>query len=319
LKKGNILILGGIIVDSYMAVENYPIRGQDVFIRDSFERVGGCAINVAQTLKNLGLGTYTYVVSAIGEDIRGHMIMKYLQDENFNKDCIKLIDGKSSGYCVTILEDGGERTFLTFKGCESYFSSDMIPDDLIENTSYAYLTGYYLLDERYSKYILQCIDRIRAKGAKILFDPGPLVDHIKKDILMSVLSKSDIITPNETETEKIKKLLSLKIEPEEWSDKIDIDIVVLKLGSRGVKVWNQDMGFFIPSFRVKAIDTTGAGDSFAAGIIYGLWNDLSIYETVKFASGCGAIATTFKGPHGKFQIEDIENLVRINREDIYDR
>jgi ribokinase len=317
LKKGNVLIFGGIIVDSYMAVENYPIRGQDVFMHDSFDRVGGCAINVAQTLKNMGMDPY--VVSAIGGDTRGNMIMKYLKDEKFHTDCIKQLEEEDTGYCATILEDGGERTFLTYKGCESFFSTKMIPDDLMKNASYAYITGYYLLDERYSEDILKNIDKLKAEGSRVLFDPGPLAHHIKKETLLSVISKADIITPNESEADNIKNLLSLNIEPEDWSGEMNIELVVLKSGSRGVKVWNHDMGFYMPPYKVEAIDTTGAGDSFAAGLIYGLWKGLTTYEAVRFASACGAIATTFKGPHGKFGVEDVMKLIRTNREEIYDR
>lgn len=304
-------------MDSYMAVEDYPIRGQDVIIHDSFDRVGGCSINVAQTLKNMGMDPY--VVSSVGGDTRGNMIMKYLKDEKFHTDCIKQFKQENTGYCATILEDGGERTFLTYKGCESFFSADMIPDNLMTNAPYVYVTGYYLLDERYSKGILEVIDKLKAEGSRILFDPGPLVHHIKKDTLQAIISKADIITPNETEAEKIKELLSLNIEPEDWSGEMNIELVVLKSGSRGVKVWNGNMGFNMPPFKVEAIDTTGAGDSLAAGLIYGLWKGLTTYEAVRFASACGAIATTFKGPHGKFEVEDVKKLIRIGRGEIYDR
>jgi len=316
LNKGNVLVFGGIIIDSYMAVEDYPIRGQDVFIHDSFDRVGGCSINVAQTLKNMGMNPY--VVSAVGGDARGNMIMKYLSDEKFYTDCIKQFEKENTGYCATILEDGGERTFLTYKGCESFFSTEMIPDVLIKDTSYVYITGYYLLDERYSKDILSTIGKLKDKGSRILFDPGPMIHHVKKETILSVLSKADIITPNESEAKKIKELLSLNTEPEDWAGEMNIDLVLLKSGSRGVKVWSRNMGFYMPPFNVEVIDTTGAGDSFAAGLIYGLWKDLSIYEAVRFASACGAIATTFKGPHGKFEVEDVMKLIRVSREEFYD-
>lgn len=305
------------MIDSYMAVAQYPVRGQDVFMHDSFDRVGGCSINVAQTLKNLGMKPY--VVSAVGRDSKGNMIMQYLQDNSFNTDCIRQIENGSSGYCATILEDGGERTFLTYKGCESYFSADMIPDELIADTLYVYVTGYYLLDKRYAPGIIDAIERLKERGSKILFDPGPLVHQIEKDTLLSIISKADIITPNDTEACSIKRILSLDIEPEDWSEALDIEITVLKQGSRGVKAWSNNMGFEMPAFNVEAVDTTGAGDSFAAGLIYGMWNNLTTYEAVKLASGCGAVATTYKGPHGKFGIEDVKKLINSEKGKSYDR
>lgn len=313
----SVLIFGGIIVDSYMIVTEYPVRGQDALINDSFEKVGGCAVNVAQTLKNLGM--HPYIVSAVGGDIRGNMIKSYIEDNQFDTCCIKQLEGESSGYCVTILEDAGERTFLTYKGCESYFSSDMTSDKLIKKTSYVYVTGYYLLDERYSWNIMETIGKLKDGGSKILFDPGPLVQLIKKDTLLRILSKADIITPNETEAEIIKSMLALDMDIENWFKEMGIELIVLKQGSRGVKVWSKDMSFAMPSFKVDAIDTAGAGDSFAAGLIYGLSQGMSPYEAVNIASGCGAITTTFKGPHGKFGIEDIKNLTNMGRDKAYDR
>ncbi|MEA4963926.1 carbohydrate kinase family protein [Lutispora sp.] len=317
MDRGNVLIFGGIIVDSYMMVREYPVRGQDVLINDSFERVGGCAVNVAKTLKNLRMKPY--IVSAVGGDIRGDMIKSYIEDNRFDASCIKRLEGESSGYCVTILEDAGERTFLTYKGCESYFSSEMISDELIRKTSYVYVTGYYLLDERYSGDIIETVGKLKDRGSKILFDPGPLVRLIKKDTLLWILCKADIITPNETEAEIIKSMLALDMDLENWFIDMGIELLVLKQGSKGVKVWSKDMSFAMPSFKVDAIDTAGAGDSFAAGLIYGLSQGLSLYEAVNFACGCGAITTTFKGPHGEFGIEDIKNLTDMGRDKAYDR
>lgn len=314
---GNVLIFGGIIVDSYMMVTRYPVRGQDVLINDSFEKVGGCAVNVAQTLKNLSM--QPYIVSAVGGDIRGNMIKSYIEDNQFDTSCIKQLEGESSGYCVTILEDAGERTFLTYKGCESYFSSDMTSDELIKKTSYVYVTGYYLVDERYSDNIIETIGKLKDRGSKILFDPGPLVQLIKKDTLLWILSKADIITPNETEADIIKSMLALDMDLQNWFIDMGIELLVFKQGSKGVKVWSKDMSFAMPSFKVDAIDTAGAGDSFAAGLIYGLSQGLSPYEAVNIASGCGAITTTFKGPHGKFGIEDVKKLTNRERDKAYDR
>ncbi|MCQ1529683.1 carbohydrate kinase family protein [Lutispora saccharofermentans] len=314
---GNVLIFGGIIVDSYMMVKEYPVRGQDVLINDSFERIGGCAVNVAQTLKNLGM--QPYIVSAVGGDIRGDMIKSYIEDNRFDASCIKQLEGESSGYCVTILEGAGERTFLTYKGCESYFSPYMTADELMAKISYVYVTGYYLLDERYSSNIIEAIGRLKDMGSKILFDPGPLAQLIEKDTLLWILSKADIITPNETEAETIKSILALDAEPENWFKSTGIELLVLKQGSRGVKVWSKDMSFVMPSFKVDVIDTTGAGDSFAAGLIYGLSHGLSTCEAVNVACACGAITATFKGPHGKFGIEDIKNLTNMERDKAYDR
>lgn len=152
MPKDKVIVMGGIIVDKYILVDKYPIRGQDAIIKKSFQRVGGCAINVANTLKNLGLNPY--IVSAIGDDFNGEQISKYILDQGFDLRCIKNFKGKESGYCITILDDKRERTFLTYKGCEGIFEPEMIRDDLLKEVAYAYLTGYFLINTAYSAYII---------------------------------------------------------------------------------------------------------------------------------------------------------------------
>jgi len=80
-------------------------------IEDSFRRVGGCAVNVAVTLKNLGL--VPHIVSGIGGDERGGAIVDYLRELGLSTEAIRVRREGKTGYCLTLVEDGGERTFLT--------------------------------------------------------------------------------------------------------------------------------------------------------------------------------------------------------------
>ena len=302
----HILLLGGIIIDEYLLVSEFPTRGEDTFIRDSFHQVGGCAINVAMTLKNLGL--IPHVVSVIGADDRGKEIYEYLRNQGLSREAIQVNPKKKSGYCISLVENSGERTFLTFKGCESGFYTEMISDQLLENTSFLFVTGYYLLDINFASTIITFIKKIKDLGVKVLFDPGSLVSKIDPNILLSMIKLSDIITPNSGELKKLKTLFEIDKENyTEWFFEKGVSWMVEKRGNFGVNLWgnHSNKNIFIPGYQVKSIDTSGAGDSFAGGLMYGILQGYNMQKSVMLANACGAITTTFMGPHKKFDLNDI--------------
>lgn len=302
----HILLLGGIIIDEYLLINEFPDRGEDTFINDSFHRVGGCAINVAVTLKNLGL--IPHVVSVIGLDERGKEINEYLLKQELSSETIHVNPKKKTGYCISLVENSGERTFLTYKGCEAEFNSEMVSEQLLNNTSFLFVTGYYLLDIDFANLIIQFIQKVKDLGVKILFDPGSLVSKIDQNVLLSMIKLSDIVTPNSGELEKLESLFEIgKENCSEWFFQKGVSWLIEKKGKLGVNLWENgsDKNVFIPTYQVRSIDTSGAGDSFAGGLIYGIMQGYNMEKSVKLASACGAITTTFMGPHKKFDLNDI--------------
>ena len=302
-----VLILGGIIIDQYVLVDAFPKRGQDTLILESFERVGGCAINVAQTIKNLG-GT-PLIVSQLGDDQRGREILQYMQTNGFSQDAIRVVDNEETGYCMTIVESSGERTFLTKKGCESAFGFEMINSKWFDKLSSLYLTGYYLLDSVDHQQILSLIQQLKDRAVTVLFDPGPLVDQVQPETLCSVIQLADILTPNTDELQKIQQRLQISGSIYDWWFNNGGRWLVEKKGSKGVDLWTKERERdHFSAYPVKSVDTSGAGDSFAGGLLYGLYQSGDIQQAIKIASACGAFTTTFLSPHATFTFQDIMKI-----------
>ncbi|QDR81154.1 carbohydrate kinase family protein [Sporomusa termitida] len=307
LIRNKVLVLGGLIIDKYLLVGEYPAKGEDVLINESFERVGGSTINVACTLKNLGITAYP--VSTVGDDPDGQVIEAYLQAANIPRDCARVQAGQRTGYSLVIVDAASERTFMTFKGCESKFSTALIAAPLMASTAFVYLTGYYLLAENAGE-IVDFVREIKARGAAVMFDPGPLVQAINGSILLAVLGLSDILVPNTTEINRLRERLAITGDFIEWATAQGISYVIIKNGSKGVTAYTGRKRYELPAFAVKAVDTTGAGDCFAAGCIYGFLQGLAIEEILKIGSACGALNTTFIGPNGNFGLDDIKKLIK---------
>ena len=124
------------------------------------------------------------------------------------------------------------------------------------------------------------------------------------------MSISKIITPNTDELDKIvNKLKVKKDEFNPWCLSLGIELVIIKSGSSGSKVSTRASNLQLPPYNMQTIDTSGAGDSFAGGLIAAILHNYSYEESVKIANACGAITTTYKGPHGQFIWKDIFKVV----------
>jgi sugar/nucleoside kinase (ribokinase family) len=229
-------------------------------------------------------------------------------------DCLAVEAGQKTGYCLTILDGKGERTFLTFNGHEKDFSADILPATVTAGTTFVYVTGYYLLNNESTARVLEELQRFNNSGCPILFDPGPLVGNIDPRQLTEMISLATVMTPNEHELVEIMKTLGITGDPVKHLLGMGVQHTVVKNGEHGVKVHSTDSAFTQEGFKVKVADSTGAGDSFAGGLIHALMQRMSLREAVEFASACGAYSTTITGPHGFFTKKDILEFISIHKE-----
>ena len=274
-------IFGGLLLDRYLEMDAYPERGRDGLITNEFSIAGGCTINMAATFNNLG--GCAHMVSYIGTDPTGREIMEYLNRHGFSGKFVKQVEG-DTGYSLVILEKGGERTFLTKKGMESRFDCSLLQDGVADIKNIM-VTGYYLLCDNTPE-LVRCLSMIRKQCGRFLFDPGPLVRKIDPDALEKVLAMADIITVNEAEAESITI-------PED-----DNKVIVIKKGKAGGTVYCGGECFDYKAAAVEPVDTTGAGDSFAAGLMFGVLSDMDLRSSVSLAAESAAMTVALKGPHG---------------------
>ena len=309
-----VLLLGGILVDRYFEISHYPAAGQDTLIHDAYDRVGGCAINVAVTLQNLGC--IPYIVNQVGKDPLGNLITRYVSSLSLPNDCMKESIGGKSGYCLTMLDPVGERTFFTYKGCETIFSPDMLPEALLSQIDFVYITGYYLLNQQTAAAVLDLAARLKENNCPILFDPGPLVGAMDAALLRQLIGLSDWMIPNAFELELIQKKLGLSGDAVKSLQGLGCTHLALKKGSQGVEMITPEERFSVNSYTIQAVDTSGAGDSFAGGFIYGLASGQSVRQAAVLANACGAYTATLEGPHGCFTLSELNTFKDQHKDEI---
>lgn len=301
-----VLILGGIIIDKYKFIDQYPSHGTDTFISESFDVPGGCSLNVAVTLKNLGCNPYIF--SKIGNDSDGKKIETYLENKALNTGLLERVDGETD-YCLVMVDGQGERTFFTHEKLDREISVEMLSRILAMDFESVYITGYFLVKTSVDSNKLKLIKGLSDKGAKILFDPGAIVGEIDQALLEQVIKLSDILTPNKFEVQEING----RIENDLKNIIKDTCFLIEKDGGKELSITLGNQVFSKSPYKTEIVDTTGAGDSFAAGVLYGLSQDFDIEKAVEVGMACGALTTTFKEPHGNFDVERVEKIIENGR------
>ena len=292
--KKDIVLFGGLLLDRYFHIDHWPARGQDGFLEREESFVGGCSINMAVTVHNLG--GQAYIATCIGSDKPAQDILCYLEKHGLSRHLVHTIPG-TTGSCLVFSEPEGERTFLTHKGAECVFSPVLARDILSTAPAWAGVTGYYLLGDKPAD-ILDCLEQLHMSGTKFLFDPSPMAGEIEPEIFTRMVRISDILTPNAAELAPfggeagINRLITMG------------KTIILTHGAAGGTVYTQGQTYDYSSAPCNVMDTTGAGDSFSGALLFAMANGYPMEQAVDLAARCAAKTCEICGPHGFWDMEE---------------
>jgi sugar/nucleoside kinase (ribokinase family) len=287
----NVLCIGDVMLDVIARINVSPQKinfGSDTASRISTSS-GGAAGNVAAWLTRTD--ARSTIVSHVGDDPAGAAIVAEFDALGVSHGDL-VIQGETSGVVVVLVDSSGERTMFPDKGANSRLTVTDLPD--LGAFQAVYISGYALLNPLARDGVLEMIEKIKADGLPIYFDPasvGAMKDVADKE-LHNWFSMMDVLFLNEEES----IYLTGSVEIERALDYLlDFSqVVVIKRGSAGAIA--KARGFdsiSLPAFVATVVDTTGAGDSFAAGFIasYSKNHDLTaaLQAGGELAAGCVAI------------------------------
>lgn len=262
----DVLALGTCNIDFLMNVPRFAVADDEVDTEKLNVTLGGSAANFA--LKTSDLGLKTGIMARIGKDNFGSYIRSNFKEKNINTERLITIDEKT-GMAFIAVDQVGERSIYTYMGANSKFEL-LKPDiHLIKNSEILHLTGMYI----------EVVEEA-SKHANILsFNPGALLASFGMKAMEDVLSRTDILFLNEKEVghltgENCPSGAKLLVEA-------GVKMVVVTLGKAGSKLFTADHEIHQPSNMVKPVDTTGAGDSFAAGFINGFLRNRNLPNCLK--------------------------------------
>ncbi len=240
---------------------------------------GGSAGNVIRTLANLG-GECGFV-GKISNDELGNFYKNSLTEKGITPRLF-LSEEKATGVASTFITPDGERTFATYLGAASTLSSEDLSIDLFQGYSYLFIEGYLVQDH---EMITRAIELANQAGLQICLDLASYnIVNEDRDFFLAIVDKYvDIIFANEEEA----KAFSAKDNAEEAIEFIGnmCSIAIVKMGSKGCRIKKGTTVCHVPAEIVdNVVDTTGAGDFFAGGFLFGLAQGVCLEKCAKIGA-----------------------------------
>lgn len=228
---------------------------------------GGSAANTIHALAKMGVESG--FISYVGKDEIGNFF-----EDSMNSVGVKPLmfhSDTASGTARTIISADGERTFATNLGASVELNENVITPELFKNWDYCYLEGYLIANKSLFKKV---IHTAKECGCKVILDLASYnVVEDNREFLNELLPNINIIFANE---EEAKALTNDSAEASLEYIAQHTDIAVVKIGKRGSLIKRGEEVVKIGCNKVEVVDTTGAGDMYAAGFLYGLINDYDL-------------------------------------------
>ncbi|MEA2037673.1 MAG: adenosine kinase [Nanoarchaeota archaeon] len=265
---------------------------------------GGSEANTLTALAMLGHKVVYF--GKVAEDAHGEQYHNKLVESGVISKVIKV--GGVTGRAVTFITPDSERTFATHLGVAPELEDNEINEGDIMEARFLHLTAYILLSEKTRKAAMLALEIAKKNNVKVCFDVAdPNVVKGNKDIIKSVIEDyADIVIANE---EEAKAFTGQEAESAVETLSKLVGIAVVKIGREGSLIKEKDSIIRIPGFKANAVDTTGAGDIYAAGFLYGLLNDFSLDVCGKIASFIASKVVEVKGARlEKMPVDDINRI-----------
>jgi len=286
--SSKILCIGDIMLDVTAIIGKPIVEGLETRAAISTQG-GGAAANVASWL--VAAQIPSYLITRVGDDAAGKAVLEQLNQlgvEHGNK----VVKGKNTGVVIVIVGNDGERTMFPDSGANAGLGVGDLPE--LSQFRAVYLSGYPLINPQSNPGVLEIVEALRREKLPIIFDPATVGVLLEVGVakVRQWLEFMDVVVLNEEEAQFITGFANpvdaaadlLKIVP----------TVVIKRGSNGALAQARDGSLIqIPAFPTTVVNTTGAGDAFAAGFISvwakdGLLTD-ALTAGAKLAADCVAL------------------------------
>ncbi|MDK2981182.1 MAG: hypothetical protein PWQ55_1529 [Chloroflexota bacterium] len=292
MRSGEVLMLGDINIDTVWPVDKLPGPGHDAYVQEVRVGLGGAVLNTAIVLDRLGQPSA--MLSCLGQDLWAAQARELMRQTGVKQDYIRVRPELASGLIFLAVTPDGERTMFSFRGANTHFAPEDLPVQAFREASILHISGYSLLEAPQKDAVWRAVELAKANEVAVSLDTGLEPALLTRAELCRLIETSDICV---TGPREMKELFDVGT-PEAAVDKLrslGVRLIAIKLGEQGSLVADADDSLFCPAFPVEAIDTTGAGDSFSAGLLYGWTQALNLPACAVLASALGALATTVYG------------------------
>jgi sugar/nucleoside kinase (ribokinase family) len=300
----DILVIGDDVIPEFGQVEKY--------VGNIRLTVGGSSSITACGVARLGLSVAHGGI--VGDDMLGHAILEALRDRGVDTSTVLLESAIPTGATVH-LGQGDKRAMLTATGTIDRLRAEDVPRDILPHIGHLH-AGSTAIQPRLRPGLPALFRDARAAGVTSSFDTNWDPDR-RWEGIDPMLAETDIFLPNEREAalisgvmdplEAARALISRAEDAGRSADARPLTVVV-KLGADGALAVRGDEALRVPADEAEVIDSTGAGDSFNAGFLFGFLDGRPLAEALALAVACGTLSTrAIGGVDGQATLEEAEN------------
>ncbi len=273
-EKFDVICSGAALVDMVAKVERHPLDDDEVFVSDLTLLSGGAAANTAYACGKLGL--VSAFLGKLGEnDVFGSKIIEDFNEVNVSTALLKYSKQYGTGSAYVALNNEGDRRIYAHSGAANYLSKEDVIEQEILATNVIFLSSLKNLEP-----FIEAANIGRKNNITVILNPGMLIIDQGLGNLKDLLGKIDIFILSQREfstllniQEKLKE--KTIVENAKTLLELGIKVLIVTRGERGAFLLTDQASELIPSAKVsQVIDTTGAGDAFSAGFIYGFVKNL---------------------------------------------
>lgn len=289
MNSKRIVVIGSSNTDMVVKSERLPVPGETVLGGAFMMNPGGKGANQAVAVARLG-GNVTFI-SKTGNDLFGKQSIEMFDEENINTDYILSDPHHPSGVALIMVDTTGENCIVVASGA----NGTLCPHDIEKAKNIIESADLLLMQLEIPMETVEYAAKLaHSKGIKVILNPAPAA-FLSNELLKCLYA----IVPNKTEAEMLSGIKVTDWESAKQSAYIisekGVDIVIITLGSKGALIKENGTYYEVPVEEIKAIDTTGAGDTFCGAFCVGISEGLSIVDAVRMANLASGITVTREG------------------------
>jgi ribokinase len=269
---------GALNLDRLFKVQRITKGDEEVAIQDVKEQPGGSAANTIYALGKLG--KKVGFIGSIGEDFESKMVLESLQSAGVDTSQISVKSKIRTGLVIGIVDAAGERSLYIAPGANNQLEIQDINVEFLGHSEFLHLTSF--VNEDQLKVQKKMVSSISGE-TKLSFSPGSLYAKMGLDAMSPIISRTHVIFINEVEA-TIFTGSDTYIEAAEDLIQNGCRIVVVTLGEKGCYINDGSQKVHIDAFTTDVLDTTGAGDAFCAGFLFGLSEGKDLSECGKIGN-----------------------------------
>ncbi len=301
-KKIDVLGFGALNLDQIYQVDHIAGADDEAYIKNVTESCGGSAANTIIALAKLGLSTG--YIAKIGADEEGSTLKNNLIQEKVDTSpVITSLEGRS-GRVMDFIDPQGQRALYINPGVNDDIKFAEINLDYVNHTQILHLSSFVGDSFKTQKKVAEQLN----EDVILSFDPGRLYVHKGIKALQKILKRTNLLLINEIE---LQILVEGRYDSYEQAAHTFIqdgmDVVVVKRGEDGVYAYNGIEEVDVEAYKVECVDSTGAGDTFNAGFIYGYLKQFSLEESCRLGNFIASKCIQQKG--ATTGLEDMDKIL----------